>query len=249
MLTSKDNPLIRHIKKLQTDKDYRTSQHQYILENPKNIQDMITTHPHLITQVIHSIPLPFHSPVPTQEISPSLMSHASSLKTPAGIMAIMIKTIPTTLITDYPCLWVLDQLSDPSNVGTIIRNAVAFNIPAIVLTQGCADHTHPKAVQSSAGQIHKIDIIQGSESLWKTTIIPKFQIITLKATAATPITQFRSNHPLAIVFGSEGHGIITPYILNTPHTALSITMTNNVDSLNVATTSGILGYAMRSFSQ
>jgi TrmH family RNA methyltransferase len=163
-------------------------------------------------------------------------------------MAIIKKNIPTAPLSSYPTLWVLDQIQDPSNIGAIIRNAVAFNIPAILLTPGTTDPTHPKSVQASVGQLHHVDIIQLTEEKWTTEILPKFQVVTLDTNATTPLTQFQPTRPSAFVFGSEGNGIMTPYILETPHTAIHIPMSPNIESLNVATTSGIMGYHFRLFS-
>jgi TrmH family RNA methyltransferase len=245
IITSKQNPLILHIKKLQIDKDYRAQNNEYILENPKNIGDILKSHPHLITQLIHSIPLSVETDIPIQQVTSAVMAHASSLKTPVGMMAIIKKNIPTAPLSSHPTLWVLDQLQDPSNIGAIIRNAVAFNISAILLTPGTTDPTHPKSVQASAGQLHHVDIIQLTEALWETDILPKFQVVTLEINGATPLTQFKPTGPTAFVFGSEGNGIITPYILESPHTSTYIPMAPTIDSLNVATTSGIIGYHLK----
>jgi len=242
IITSKQNPLILHIKKLQIDKGYRAKNNQYILENPKNIADILATYPHLVFQIIHSIPLTLSCSAPTQEVSSQVMEHASTLKNPPGVLAIITHIAPMIPITSHPNIWVLDQVSDPSNIGAIIRNAVAFNIKAILFTAGSADPTHPKSVQASAGQVHQIACYTCTQDLWKTQIMPNFQVITLDTNASIPLSQLTQNGPTAFVFGSEGEGIVTDYILNSPRTNIYIPMTPNIDSLNVATTSGIIGY-------
>jgi TrmH family RNA methyltransferase len=50
----------------------------------------------------------------------------------------------------------LDGISDPGNLGTIVRTAAAFRVGALILSADSVDIANPKAIRASAGQIFKI---------------------------------------------------------------------------------------------
>ena len=140
-------------------------------------------------------------------------------------------------------IFILDNVSDPGNVGTIIRSAVAFGLGAIITVGGC-DAFHPKVVRSSAGTIFGCPILPVDEYELE-HLLKRREVFA----AAAPIPDEEGvtldqcsfpNNP-AVVFGNEAHGIITPYFENNTR-PFSIPMAELCESLNVAMTATIVAY-------
>ncbi|KAA0273523.1 MAG: hypothetical protein EDQ89_04730 [Acidobacteria bacterium] len=84
------------------------------------------------------------------EVEPRLLDAASALG--SGSRAIAIWEIPTAPAGEPPRVY-LDGVSDPGNVGTVIRTAAALTGARVALGPGCADPYSPKAVRSSMGAV------------------------------------------------------------------------------------------------
>jgi TrmH family RNA methyltransferase len=91
-----------------------------------------------------------------EDVEPKLLADVASAPHPPRVIAVYRRAdLPaweeraTTL-----ALW---RLADPGNVGTLIRTADAFDA-AVVLSDGCADPTSPKALRASAGSIWRVPL-------------------------------------------------------------------------------------------
>lgn len=136
-------------------------------------------------------------------------------------------------------IFVLDNVSDPGNVGTIVRSAVAFEIGAIVMVGGC-DPFNPKAVRSSAGTIFACPIITIDEYQIK-QILAGREVFSADSSTQDTLDSTKFPKNVAVVFGSEAHGIITPYFENNTH-PFTVPMQELCESLNVAMTATIVAH-------
>ena len=139
-------------------------------------------------------------------------------------------------------IFILDNVSDPGNVGTIIRSAVAFGIGAIVMVGGC-DPFNPKVVRSSAGTIFACPILT-AEEYQLDQILGRREIFTAAASEDSFLENTKFPHNAVVVFGSEAHGIITPYFENNTH-PFAVPMQELCESLNVAMTATIVAHHLR----
>ena len=149
--------------------------------------------------------------------------------------------ISATLLSKTKLLLIGDDIQDPGNLGTIIRTAYAFQAGGLVLSQGCADFYSPKVVRSSMGAILSLPIV-GKVDLKIAIDILKannFHIIALDSNAHKPFWQEISDKPKAYILGNEGHGI-SPTILSSIDSTVSIPINPDCDSLNVAVAAGII---------
>ena len=83
---------------------------------------------------------------------------ASSFVTPDGVMAICSTPKPTLPGDLKNWLLYLDGISDPGNLGTIIRTADWFGISEIVLSPGTVDYLNPKCIQASMGSVGRVQV-------------------------------------------------------------------------------------------
>jgi len=128
-------------------------------------------------------------------------------------------------------LW---RLSDPGNVGAILRTADAFGA-SVALSDGCADPLGPRAVRASAGAIFRVPLVA-----WGA--LPERQL-ALVAHGGEPLTEAAGlAPPLALLAGSEREGL--PDDLVTDRRKVTIRLPGDAESLNVAAAAAIALYEL-----
>ncbi len=139
----------------------------------------------------------------------------------------------------------LDGVSDPGNVGTIIRSAAWFGATDIVLSAGCADAYNPKVVRSTAGCLGRLNVRRKKDLMQELDSITDVQIPIIAAVAhgGQPVTSLADLTAYALVIGSEAHGVSRP-VLDRATTQITIPGGNGVESLNAAVAASILLYAL-----
>ena len=135
---------------------------------------------------------------------------------------------------------ILDNISDPGNMGTILRTAVWFGIKDVILSSECVDLYNSKVVRSAMGaHFHLNQIIINSLD----SVIPKLQKDGFSIIGAeldgTSINKFTVPNKWALVLGSEAHGI-SPSIKSLLDESVTILNKDNIESLNVAVATGII---------
>jgi tRNA G18 (ribose-2'-O)-methylase SpoU len=138
-----------------------------------------------------------------------------------------------------------DQVSDPDNVGAILRNAWAFGADAVFLGPGSADPFSRKAIRVSAGGALVLPIVALGDLLADLAHLRAagFAIVALVATPdAVPLGALGRERPrparVALLAGNEGEGL-SPVARAAADLAVTIPMRPGVDSLNVAVATGI----------
>jgi tRNA G18 (ribose-2'-O)-methylase SpoU len=122
----------------------------------------------------------------------------------------------------------LSGIANHDNMGGLFRNAAAFGVDAVVLDAGCCDPFYRKALRVSVGavlQVPQVRLVPGAD-----------MVAGLQA----------AGERIAVVLGAEGPGL-APEVLARCET-VRIPMAAGFDSLNVATTSGIVLHHLRSRS-
>lgn len=142
-------------------------------------------------------------------------------------------------------LLVLENVIDPENVGGIFRNAAAFGAHAVLLTPRCADPLYRKSIRVSMGATLRVPFARWPD--WPRGL-SRLQGAGLALLAfslgpgATPLPAWGRARQLpervALLLGAEGEGL-SPEVLRRVDHELKIPMAPGVDSLNVATASGI----------
>ncbi len=136
-----------------------------------------------------------------------------------------------------------DHIQHPDNLGSIIRNAAAFNIKGIFLWN-CASIYSVKVIRSSAGNVFNvfISIINKIDELIEALKSKNIQLVGLENTSKSEHfvdVIFRKKNGNLFILGNEGHGI-SNFLLNSLDVSCKIPINEKVDSLNVAATSAIL---------
>ena len=243
-ITSSQNPLIRHIKKLQGSRAYREEQHEFVADGFKLLDEAVKWYPNIKTVVtVQGAKLPkLPDGVRCVEIPESLMQSLSSMKTPQGVIfTCMLPENTTPHISGKMLL--LDRIQDPGNLGTILRTADAFDIP-VVLTNGCADPYSEKTVRASMGAVFRTT----PQILPMECILSECRKKNIPV-AATALSENASDlrkldlKDYLVVIGSEGQGICKE-LLERSDKQIIIPMQPRCESLNAAVAATVVMWQM-----
>jgi tRNA G18 (ribose-2'-O)-methylase SpoU len=141
---------------------------------------------------------------------------------------------------------VLEDVNDHTNVGAIFRNAAAFGFDAVLLSPRCADPLYRRAIKVAMGAVFSVPYTRVGE--WSRTpdVLRQheFRVLALTpADDAVDIGQLGTSDRVALLLGSEGHGLSQRW-LKAADLRVRIPINVHVDSLNVASTSAVACYAI-----
>jgi len=143
----------------------------------------------------------------------------------------------------------LDKVSDPGNLGTIIRTAYWFGVDQILLSEGSADPYNPKVVRSTQGGIFHTNITEDADLAVELKKLESngysVYLFTLDAERAlSQISKSSKSGKSVLVFGSEAHGISNE-IIEQGFEKVKIEGYSASESLNVAISAGIALYEFK----
>jgi 23S rRNA (guanosine2251-2'-O)-methyltransferase len=145
-----------------------------------------------------------------------------------------------------PLLACLDQVSDPRNLGAVIRSAEGAGASGVVVTAHGSAHVTPAVCRASAGAVEHLPVavvtnlarylgeIKGAE-LW---------VAAAAGESGTPMWRADLTGGIAFVFGAEGKGL-RPLVRKTCDLEVSIPQLGSVESLNVSVAAAVLLYEAR----
>ena len=141
---------------------------------------------------------------------------------------------------------VLDQLSDPHNVGAIMRSAVAFGAGALVTTARHSPQESGVLAKSASGALEHIDLIEVRNLADALGELHEagFQTIGLDSEAPADLENSFSGKRIALVLGAEGKGL-RQKSRETVTTLARLDMPGVIHSLNVSNAAAIALYAAR----
>jgi len=134
---------------------------------------------------------------------------------------------------------VLDGVQDPGNVGTMIRTAHALGAWCTIALDGTADVRGPKVLRGAMGSHFRHPIAEASFDELAAFVERREISVLLAASDGTAIPLAAPRFPLAVVVGSEGHGVRAAWNATTAR-RIAIAMTGDAESLNAAVAAGIL---------
>lgn len=179
--------------------------------------------------------------IPTQQLTSAFAERISDTRSPQGIFA-TVTFEPFGSLYSRDIIIALDHVSDPGNLGTIIRTAAWFGIEEVLLSPGCADSYSPKVLRSTQGEIFSVKIVH-CESLFETLQEAKKKGYKILATTLAPsagsIYKEKFDNRCIVVFGSEAHGV-SAETLAAVDRRIIIPSAGAGESLNVAVSAGIV---------
>lgn len=143
-----------------------------------------------------------------------------------------------------PLVFILNEITDPHNVGAIIRSAAAFGAAGILIPAHNQAGVTGVVYKTSAGAAHKIPIIRIGNTQHTISLLKekKFWVAGLDADGEKTLDEETFETPTVIILGSEGSGIRLK-IQESCDYMIRIPIESAVESLNASVSASIVGYA------
>ena len=231
-LSSLNNEKVKAWEKL-LQKKYRDKENLFIVEDDHLVNEALKTN--CVKEIITIIDQEYD--VPTYIVTKEIMRKISSQVTIPNIIAICYKKEFHNLEGN---IIVLDDIQDPGNLGTILRSAVAFNFPNIILSNNSVDIYNPKVIRASEGMIFHLNILRCDIKEFLNNLNEDYVKVTTSVKNGTNIKDIKAKK-YAIVLGNEGAGVKDEISALCPK-KVYINMQNNCESLNVGVAGSILMY-------
>ncbi len=244
-ITSTNNELVKETVKLQ-QKKFRDTEGKFLLEGFKAIEEA------------HGIGLEIEQVFVLKEKATRYAFLADKLiETNAAVLKKISTTdsapeavaVAHTKVFDYKILeharkiLLLEGIKDVGNLGTILRSATAFNVDAVVLYGNCADIYNPKCVRASVGNLCKLPVFEMNSLEELKKYFENFERIATLPRATNLLKNFKPQGRMLIMFGSEADGL-SDELINYSTTSVKIEMNENVESLNLSISCGIILYRL-----
>lgn len=242
VITSTSNPFIQKIKSLK-DKEARILFNEFIVEGENIVKDL----PDFVEVVYvfvedtkinqYQYILDRYSDEIVYSVPQKVMKLISDTTTPSGILVVVKKK--TTTFKKGSNVVVLDGVSDPGNMGTIIRTCVACGVKDIFAIN-TVDSTSPKVVRSTMGGIFRVNVIPTTyKELFSK--LQGYDLLTLDMNGKDIFKENNIKKPFALIVGSEAHGV-SKILKEKCTTILSLPMVGQIESLNAAVSLSVALY-------
>ena len=251
-ITSKDNELIKHIRKLK-DKKYRDESNEYVVEGVKLVEEAVKENAK-IKQIIvcedttrtYEIPTHIMLEIAKYEcisVSDKIFNIITQVTNPQGIMAIIEKNAQNAKI-DYTqdIIVVLDDVQDQGNLGTILRTVDSIGLNQIIVSKGTADAFNSKVVRSTMGAIFRIKIIEVENLAQAIKEMRKHHFKLMVTSLQTKNSIYDIDfYKKIIVIGNEANGV-SKEIQDMADEKAKIPMLGRTESLNASVAAGVVMY-------
>lgn len=145
--------------------------------------------------------------------------------------------------TPSPLIAILDGITDPGNLGAVIRSAESLGIQGIILPKNRAASVSPAVFKRSAGSLFHFPVARVTNLAQTIDYLKKrkFWVVGTNPQAKTPLWDFRFDGPMAVVIGSESKGL-GRLVSELCDFSVSIPLVGKTGSLNVASAATVIFY-------
>ncbi len=253
-ITSLQNNLVKQTVLLKQKKN-RTASNLFLIEGFKGVKEALNSglkidNIFIGENFIKELDIPDHLKDKTYKVTEHILDKIASTDTAPDIIATAYQKhyeLKDIFKTQRPIILVLENIKDPGNLGTIIRTAIASNVSGIILTDETVDLYSPKTVRASAFNIWKIPVVKITEKATLKQELNKFENCKFAATRIKGNKKLKLysdidyNQAIVLMFGSESHGISDELVAHADY-LLTIPMNNQVESLNLSVSTGVIMY-------
>ena len=234
---------LKFIKSLKLKKN-RVKENMFIVEGLKNVLELLNSDFKVLEVYSTDEYTHYFKKISYKVISPAQLTQISTLSNNQSCLA-LARCKDLSSYEDSLDHWtiVLYGISDPGNLGTIIRALDWFGFNYVICSNSCADFYNPKAISASMGSFARINAFYMDIVPFLKTFEGDIYGLDLEG---QPLDKFKNANRAAFVLGSESHGI-SDAIKVLLKDNLTIKKYGQAESLNVAMATNILLYHLRSF--
>jgi len=241
-VTSVQHPIVKHLVKLRQNRDYRYDQQSVLIEGVKLVRE-VSSHLHLKTLLVQDETL-VPKGVKADEIlvvSESVMNKISGVHTPEGIIAEV--AMPKSSTLKGKRILAFDGVSDPGNIGALLRTAIALGWDGVFILEDSCDPFNEKAIRAARGATFRLPLAWGNWDQLQQVINDNQLEPILADLQGENLDGFDAKKGVLLVLGNEGHG-------PTSHAKeicrpVTIPMPGEMESLNVSIAGAIIMYTLR----
>lgn len=269
LITSTKSTTVKKIQALLNKRKKRAEAGQTVVEGPRMVFDLLDNPQtkSLVRQVIVSVDRPewteslisrHGDDLLICEGTPEVLDAISDTVTPQGLVA-TVDIPPQPSWTDappsnkkQPLYLLLDGVSDPGNVGTLLRSSLAVGVAGVVLLPGCCDVWNPKAVRSAMGTSFQIPILSVDSLEEAQQVMNNWDVDTIYAATMEDSGGVESlphydvawsQHHGGLMIGSEGNGLsenVRRAVASGEIRAVHVPMEVGIESLNAAVCGSVI---------
>lgn len=253
MITSAQNAKIKYARALLNDKNERTTHQAFVIEGVRLaeecLQENLTPELILFSERLSDRGKALLEEIRTNtdavfEVAENLLNRVSDTRTSQGILMVFQQPhLPLPENANF--VLALDKISDPGNLGAILRSATACGVQAILVTPDSIDIFNPKVVRAGMGAHFKLPIhvmeIDEIRAFCKEKTDPPLKILVSDVLAGLICWESNLVPPLCLVIGSEAEGVSVP-MSDLADGQIHIPMENHNESYNAAIAAGVLLY-------
>ncbi len=239
---------IKQLSKLKLKK-YRDSEHKFLVEGKRLVEEGLKSKFICLSVIVTSEFAKRESTFLTEIsnlktkleiIKTNDFNKIASTKNPQGILAIFEKTKQKLDNIKSHKIIYLENISDPGNLGTILRTCNWFRIKEIMLSPNCAEVYNPKVLRASMGAIFHISIFENIEVSERLTELKKekYQIFYADM-KGEDYRKVKYPEKFIVVFCNEAFGP-SEQIKEISNKSITIPKVGDIDSLNVSVAAGII---------
>jgi TrmH family RNA methyltransferase len=244
-ITSKDNPKLKAVRALLRSRKDRQEASAFVIEGVRalsSLADGTGLAAYKLKEVWVSsdcAELAKDFNVPVFAIAHDVMEQLSDCQTSQGILGVVEYTPePLAIHPEQGNYLLLDNLSDPGNLGTLIRSAVAFGFDGIFLHGDTVEVFNPKTVRATMGSLPFSKHWKTGDGIFQTFGKAGYQVITTVIRGGENLHQMKFGPKNVLVIGNEARGI-SEAVQKCATRKLSIPISGNVESLNAAVAGSI----------
>lgn len=257
VIKSKDNKTIKYVSKLLTNAKFRKAETSFVIEGVRLCEEALKNNCVIEYFLYSTNALDKYADIiksleakakHTLCVENRIFCALSDTKTPQGVLCV-VKTLDKSThfdkIIKNGIIVALDNIQDPSNLGTMLRTADALGIGAMVLSSDCCDVFSPKVVRGSMGAIFRIPFIITDDLAEFISDFNNYgtSLACVLDKDAITLNEAKFIKPTLAVIGNEGNGVSKEVIDVCAH-KLYIPMKNNAESLNAAVAASIIMWEM-----
>lgn len=252
IITSKDNEIIKNIRKLK-EKKYRDANNEYLIEGIKLIKEAVEEKAKIKLIVVceesiedGDIDQKLLYEIAKYDciyVNKKVFSILTDVQNPQGILAVIEKKNNEEDINyKEDIIVVLDGIQDPGNLGTILRTIDSVGLSQVIVSKETADSYNPKVVRSTMGAIFRVNVIESEDLLQtlKNLKKHKYKIMATSLETNNSIYDVEYNKKV-IVIGNEANGV-SKNVLEYADEKIKIPMLGKTESLNASVATSIILY-------
>ena len=254
-ISSLQNPLIKQLKKLHTPAG-RREQGLFLIEGIKLCREALANGVKIrycfVSEDTQAIVLAEHcANAECYSVTTSVLEKLSTAKTPQG--ALMVAEIPQREATEITgrLVLALDGISDPANLGSMLRTAEAFGVTDILCSDQTVDLYSTKVLRGAMGSSFRVRIHRGNLAVRLVELQKDGYEICATALSDESVLlhKMEFSPKTVIVIGNEGNGV-SEEILRLANKTVLIPMAGQNESLNAAAAAAVVlwqGYQGRDY--